>query len=709
MTHYFRKCINTKNIITKSFFFFFIISLHFHGCWGLTDSEVLLKFKAALGNKNGNRLSNWRDGIDVCDGDKSNWVGVICDQGLVLGLKLESMRLTGKIDVDSLAQLEELKTLGLNNNNFKGALPNFKNLLELRSLYLSNNKFSGKIPADSFKGMIKLKKLYLSGNNFSGEIPSSLAGLSKLTTLRLENNEFTGLLPKFTAKFESFNASNNQLKGPIPRTLSKIDSSAFSGNKGLCGKPLAACRKDQAPSPSATSNSKSSVLEATNGNTFSDDLEDTSDEMPSDSKKPSTTSIVFVAIVGAVAVCGIIAAAFILLRRRQQTSESIDSSNIEPGIPDDSSHRPTTREQPKVMKKEATMKLSFVREDRGRFELHDLLKASAELLGSGCFGSSYKAALTSGQVMVVKRFKQMNNVGREEFHDHMRRIGKLRHTNLLPLVAFYYRKEEKLLVHDFVPYGSLAVHLHGHQALGQPSLEWENRVKIIKGVSRGLSYLYKELPSVIAAHGHLKSNNVLLDENFEPYLTDYGLIPVINQENAQELMVAYKSPEYLRLGRVTKKTDVWALGMLILEVVTGKLSSTFLKQGGGGEGGGRRGGDDEDDLVSWVRLIPEDRWASEVVDKELREEEEEELINIHKEGEMVKLVRIGLMCCEGDVDKRPDLKEVVGMIEEINIGNDNIIKDIYDDDLFSSYNDDEQGGMRRPSRDMIKDFDYVSR
>ncbi|CAI0387191.1 unnamed protein product [Linum tenue] len=62
--------------------------------------------------------------------------------------------------------------------------------------------------------------------------------------------------------------------------------------------------------------------------------------------------------------------------------------------------------------------------------------------------------------MVVKRFKQMNNVGREEFHEHMRRVGRLKHTNLLPLVAYYYRKEEKLLVHDFVPYGSLAVHLH---------------------------------------------------------------------------------------------------------------------------------------------------------------------------------------------------------------------------------------------------------
>ena len=106
-------------------------------------------------------------------------------------------------------------------------------------------------------------------------------------------------------------------------------------------------------------------------------------------------------------------------------------------------------------------KLTFLRDDAERFDLGDLLKASAEVLGSGYFGSSYKAALMTGKMMVVKRFRHMNNVGREEFQEHMRRLGRLGHTNLLPLVAFYYRKEEKLLVSEYVNNVSLAVHLHG--------------------------------------------------------------------------------------------------------------------------------------------------------------------------------------------------------------------------------------------------------
>lgn len=106
-------------------------------------------------------------------------------------------------------------------------------------------------------------------------------------------------------------------------------------------------------------------------------------------------------------------------------------------------------------------KLHFVNNDREIFELNDLLRASAEVLGSGSFGSSYKAVLLTGPAMVVKRFRQMSNVGKEDFHEHMTRLGSLSHPNLLPLIAFYYRKEEKLLVSDFVPNGSLANLLHG--------------------------------------------------------------------------------------------------------------------------------------------------------------------------------------------------------------------------------------------------------
>ena len=105
--------------------------------------------------------------------------------------------------------------------------------------------------------------------------------------------------------------------------------------------------------------------------------------------------------------------------------------------------------------------LHFVRHDREQFELEDLLRASAEVLGSGSFGSSYKAVLLNGPAMVVKRFTYMNNVGKEEFQNHMDRLGRLSHPNLLPLVAYYYRKEEKLLISDFVKNGSLASHLHG--------------------------------------------------------------------------------------------------------------------------------------------------------------------------------------------------------------------------------------------------------
>lgn len=105
--------------------------------------------------------------------------------------------------------------------------------------------------------------------------------------------------------------------------------------------------------------------------------------------------------------------------------------------------------------------LTFVRNDRERFELEDLLRASAEVLGSGSFGSSYKAVLLNGLAMVVKRFRRMNNLGKEEFEEHMTMLGSLSHPNLHPLVAYYYRKEEKLLVSDFAANGSLASHLHG--------------------------------------------------------------------------------------------------------------------------------------------------------------------------------------------------------------------------------------------------------
>uniref|UniRef100_A0A5B6Z4H1 non-specific serine/threonine protein kinase n=1 Tax=Davidia involucrata TaxID=16924 RepID=A0A5B6Z4H1_DAVIN len=326
-------------------------------------------------------------------------------------------------------------------------------------------------------------------------------------------------------------------------------------------------------------------------------------------------------------------------------------------------------------------KLTFLREDRDKFDLPDLLKASAEILGSGCFGSSYKAAVMNGTAMVVKRFRQMNNLSREEFQEHMRRLGRLRHPNLLPLVAFYYRKEEKLLVSDYVHKVSLAVYLHGNHSRGQPSLDWPSRLKIVKGVSKGLLYLYNELPSLIAPHGHLKSSNVLLNESFEPLLTDYGLVPVVNQEHAQDIMVAYKSPEYKQHNRISRKTDLWSFGILILEILTGRFPANVLQQGGKGS---------DTDLATWVHSVVREEFTVEVFDKEMG------VMTKNSEGEMLKLLKIGLACCHTDVEKRCDLKEAVERIAELKE------KDS-DEDFYSSYASE---GDIHSSRGLSDDFSF---
>lgn len=221
----------------------------------------------------------------------------------------------------------------------------------------------------------------------------------------------------------------------------------------------------------------------------------------------------------------------------------------------------------------------------------------------------------------------------------------------------------------------------GHQSLGEPSLDWPTRLKIVKGTAKALEYLYKEMPSLIAPHGHLKSSNVLLSETLEPKLNDYGLVPVINQDLAPDIMVAYKSPEYLEHGRITKKTDVWSLGILILEILTGKFPANFV-QGRGSEGS----------LADWVESVVPEEWSSEVFDPEMEQIRS-------SEGEMVKLLKIALACCEVDVEKRWDLKEAVERIQEVK-ERDN------DEDFYSSYASEADMKSSKSSKALSDEFNF---
>nr|GME14905.1 pollen receptor-like kinase 2 [Ipomoea batatas] len=575
-------------------------------CLSRSEAEILLQFKESLENSNG--FATWNASIPPCKGWRAYWEGVICANGTVRGLNLNNRGLGGSIDVEALAELPLFRSFSAMNNSFDGDLPAFYRVGALKNLKLSRNKFSGEIDDTFFSGMRSLKKLYLSHNEFEGTIPASLIISKRLLELKLNDNAFEGKIPYMKVpRIKFVNFSDNHLEGEIPTTFSRFPASSFKGNLGLCGKPLKPCI------------------------------------MP----ELSMTTLIVVGIVVGAAILAIVAVIIILRQPKP--------ADLEEGAQLPSSHRRMASVDfdkfevspvDSCAKSEPGLRLTFLRDDRERFDLASLLKASAEILGSGVFGSTYKAALNDGPVLVVKRFRQMNHVGKEDFYEHMRRLGSLNHKNLVPIAAFYYRKEEKLLVADYVQNVSLAVHLHVN---GNETLDWPTRLKIMKGVARGLMFLYNELPDLIVPHGHLKSSNVLLDATFEPMHGDYGLLPVVNMEHAQEHMIAYKSPEYRQRGRISKKTDVWALGILIVETLTGKLPSGFLQQGKSNDA----------DIDGWVQTVAPEDATPEVFDKNMKG------ITPASEGQIMKLLKIGLRCCEVDVEKRWDIKEAVERIEEV--------------------------------------------
>ncbi|KAK4854433.1 hypothetical protein QYF36_023817 [Acer negundo] len=606
--------------------------------WG-DDADTLINFKNSFSNSDA--LSNWDKTIPPCipGSNNTNWTGLRCLNGSVSGLRLENMSLTGVIDMNSLVHLSGIRSLSFKNNSFDGPIPDVKRIGALRTLYLSYNKFSGEISDDAFTGMNHLTKVHLARNQFTGKIPTSLASLDKLVELNLQGNQFEGDIPDFrkATQLNMVDFSNNQLLGPIPPSLRRFNASSFADNKGLCGRPLKACK----------------------------------------SSKKKTILIIVIVAACLIALAAIVAISCNFSGRGSKASQFKSTEDTKALRKYDAGQK----EAQKTFdysgsgnpQKGENGKLIFVRDDRERFDLQDLLRASAEVLGSGSFGSTYKAVLLSGPAMVVKRFRHMNNVGREDFHDRMRKLGSLSHPNLLPLVAFYYRKEEKLLVYDFVPNGSLASNLHGNRAPGQPGLDWPTRLKIIKGVAKGLAYLYKEFPSLPLPHGHLKSSNVVLDKSFEPLLTDYTLVQVMNKEHAQAQMVAYKSPDFTQVDRTTRKTDVWSLGILILEMLTGKFPANYLKQGKGVNA----------DLASWVNSVVREEWTGEVFDKDMKGTR-------NGEGEMLKLLKIGMCCCEWNAERRWELREAVKKIEELKErDNDNY------EDNSSNYASEDNGYSSR--------------
>ncbi|XXG81824.1 hypothetical protein AAC387_Pa09g2385 [Persea americana] len=612
---------------------FFFLSLFLPGKSDIdSDKTALLSLRSAVGGS-----LSWPAAQSPC-----TWPGIGCDSGRVTTLRLPGSRLVGSIPPATVGNLTRLRVLSLRLNALTGNLPSdIGRCSELRNLYLQGNRFAGEIPPSVFQ-LQNLVRIDLAGNGFTGRISPALNNLTRLRAVFLEMNRFSGPIPDLRLpNLLQFNVSFNQLNGSIPSGLRSLPAASFAGNS-LCGKPLTACTSEIViPGPSSVP-TMSPAAGA-----------DITKKINNDKKKKlSGGAIAGIAIGSVVGFLAIVLILLFLCRRSNgRKARSVDIASVRPPVSETDVPGEKrmvsdgeTGAVPTAAAANAAKKLVFFGNVGGKvFDLEDLLRASAEVLGKGTFGTAYKAVMESGIAVAVKRLRDVT-ISEREFRDKIEAVGSMDHENLVPLRAYYFSEDEKLLVYDYMAMGSLSALLHGSRGAGRTPLNWETRSGIALGAARGIEYLHRQGPNV--SHGNIKSSNVLLTKTYGAHVSDFGLVHLVGSSSTPNRVGGYRAPEMIDPRMVSQKADVYSFGVLLLELLTGKAPAhSILNEEG-------------IDLPRWVQSVVREEWTSEVFDLEL-------LRYQSVEEEMVQLLQLAVDCSDQYPDKRPVMSEVVRRIEEL--------------------------------------------
>ncbi|KAJ4976027.1 hypothetical protein NE237_001133 [Protea cynaroides] len=268
-------------------------------------------------------------------------------------------------------------------------------------------------------------------------------------------------------------------------------------------------------------------------------------------------------------------------------------------------------------------------------------------LGQGGFGSVYKGKLLNGQIVAVKRLSRDSRQGEIEFKNEVLLVAKLQHRNLVRLLGFCLEREERLLIYEFVLNKSLNHFIFDPERRAQ--LDWERRHKIIEGIARGLLYLHEDSRLRII-HRDLKPSNILLNEEMNPKIADFGMarLFVADQTRGSTSRIVgtygYMAPEYIMHGQFSVKTDVFSFGVLLLEIVSGAQRNDCFHQSGL---------TDQYLLSHAWRLWREDT-VVELIDPSLRES--------CQRTEVIRCIHIGLLCVQENVASRPTMASVLFML-----------------------------------------------
>jgi hypothetical protein len=512
----------------------------------------------------------------------------------------------------------------------------------------------------------------LGHNGLTGPIPAGISELKKLEILRLEYNNLSGEIPQQLGALESLlavNISHNRLVGRLPASgvFQSLDASALEGNLGICS-PLVTepCRMN-VPKPLVLDPN-----EYTHGGGDGDNNLETNGAVPRKRRVLSVSALVAICA-ALVIVLGVVVITLLNMSARRRAEAAAGAAGgpeqkkeLESIVTGGSSTTKSSSGNKGGNKNKQLAAGKMVTFGPGSSLRSEDLVAGADALlskateiGRGAFGTVYRVSVGEGRVVAIKKLAAASATGvassRDEFEREVRVLGKAKHPNLLPLKGYYWTPQLQLLITEYAAHGSLEARLHGGGGGGggrPPPMTWEERFRVISGTARGLAYLHQAFRPPLIHYDVKPSNILLVDERCNPAVGDFGVARLAAAEQAQRRRgrhavggSGYVAPELACQSlRVNEKCDIYGLGVVILEVVTGRRAVEY-------------GEDDVVVLQDQVRVLLEHGNAAECVDPGMG--------GAFPEEEVLPVLKLGMVCTSQIPSNRPSMAEVVQILQVI--------------------------------------------
>ncbi|RWR97665.1 MDIS1-interacting receptor like kinase 2-like protein [Cinnamomum micranthum f. kanehirae] len=448
---------------------------------------------------------------------------------LLYNLSLNDNMLSGLVP-QAMGQLSNLELLDLSVNNFSGPIPNqLERCTKLRSLNFNRNNLNGSIPFE----IGNLENLHtildFSQNLLSGEIPSHLGKLSKLEKLNLSHNMLSGSIPssfKEMISLLSVDVSYNYLEGPLPdnKAFHNASPEALSKNKDLCGEVqgLRPCN--------------STLISHGDGK-----------------KDHKGARIIVLSLIGVLLFLSALVVIYLVLHQRKRKVQTEVEEVRNPNL------------------------ISVWNHD-GKIIYEEIIEAiedfDEKFFVGGGYGKVYRADLPTGQVVAVKKLHPQEDgeqIDQRSFRNEIKALTEIRHRNVVRLYGFCSHPRCSFLVYEYMERGSLAKVLKNGEGFFE--FDWMKRANVVQSVAHALSYMHHDCnPSIV--HRDLSSSNILLDMEYEAFISDFGTARLLKPDSSNWSTLAgtygYIAPEYAYTMKVTEKCDVYSFGVIALEVIMGK-------------------------------------------------------------------------------------------------------------------------------------------